>query len=77
MEGQSLRTVAIMLMLSLRYLAAGPVMTEELFLYVTVWATQLACFQPNMIYASGIKKPLLPDDCPDLLMLILFFFLNL
>lgn len=43
-------------MLSLRYLAAGLVMTEELLQYVTVWATQLAYFQPNMVYTSGHKN---------------------
>lgn len=43
-------------MLSLRYLAAGLVMTEELLQYVTVWATQLAYFQPNMVFTSGHKN---------------------
>lgn len=54
-----LLAVAIICMLSLRYLTAGPVMTQELLLYVTVWATQLAYLQPNMVYASGIKQTLL------------------
>lgn len=40
-------------------------MTQELLLYVTVWATQLAYFQPNMVYASGSKNTF--DDCSDLL----------
>lgn len=48
-------------------------MTEELLLYVTVWPTQLAYFQPNTVYAPGnLKKTNTFDDCSDLLRLIVF-----